>query len=335
MPSGSWRATSRSMGGGGLVAVERGGLGLGGSLGNTAFLVKSGDATTATAQLHATTLVTARGGFVAVALGKPKAPRVDDRKAGAHGRVTPPGLSVSVRGTAPGPTGTGLTSFVKPKPPPTEEESDLRPGDDEDGFYRNDEPIAQRKARWAADAREAAGVRALERAARGSPPWGAVSIEGEGGVGRDGDGDNARRGARGGKLPESVVALAWRLKAVGGNHHRGLGYHYGREDLPTAFRELAPFPWPKHWRVSDESDVSASGEHKAETRNDEASAETKRRVDAKVTKRFLKFCDQQNDPEFSAWETHTTRDSRWDARGKSPGPKPTFMPAFKKKNAKR
>ena len=83
------------MGGGGLVAVERGGLGLGGSLGDTAFRVKSGDAagdaTTATAQLHATTLVTARGGFVAVALGKPKAPRVDDRKAGARGRVTPPG----------------------------------------------------------------------------------------------------------------------------------------------------------------------------------------------------------------------------------------------------
>lgn len=329
MPSGSWRAMSRSTGGVGVERGPRGGPPLFGSVGDAAFRsVKSEAGTNEQRSTQATvptnTSVTSPSrGFVAVALGKPKLSRVDDRRV-ALARLTAPTLSVEVRGTKPNLSGKCSTS----NPAQTEEDCDLemndtRPGDDEDGFYAvsypDEDPVA-RKARWAADSREAAGVRATERA---KEPWG----DGEGEkTGRKADETISRRN-KNGKL-ESVVAAAWRMKAF------STGRRWG-DDVPTAFKPLEAPPYPKHYELDDELLTqefnNGDDSDKPEKRKNEEN-EWRTRVNTKVQRRFSKFVDSINDPEFSAWDV-SSDDVLGSWKGK--GPRPTPMPVFVSKKERR
>ena len=172
---GSWRATSRSVAGG--VGLERGARGapfLGGPVGDAAFRIQPDGATIPTTETRATHTPPepARGGFVAAALGKPKLSRLDDRR-DALARLTAPALAVEVRGTR----GTSERPSTSEKARlESEEDVDMRPGDEEDGAWP-EESAAARKARWAADAREAAAVRATLRAKESGPGAGAGGDE--------------------------------------------------------------------------------------------------------------------------------------------------------------
>ena len=322
---GSWRATSRSVAGG--VGVERGPRGapfLGGPVGDTAFRQQpSGDASAiplaATRATHHPPEPARGKGFVAAALGKPKLTRLDDR-CDALARLTAPALEVEVRGTR----GTSERPSTSEKARlETEEDVDMRPGDEEDGVWP-EESAAARKARWAADAREAAAVRATLRA------------KGALGTGAGGDDDDATerespsgksRRARVRKL-ESVAAL-WRM--------RGAKQRWG-EEVPAAFRHLPPPPDPPHYGTNGDGNGDGDGArgadgHGQKKTRDAAGDGRDARVRAKLAKRWSKFVDDVADPEFGAWETDTPDADIVDT-WREPGPKPTPVPAFEPRRKK-
>ena len=322
---GSWRATSRSVAGG--VGVERGARGapfLGGPVGDAAFRIQpNGDAcaipTTETRATHPPP-EPARGGFVAAALGKPKLSRLDDRR-DALARRTAPALAVEVRGTR----GTSERPSTSDKARlETEEDVDMRPGDEEDGAWP-EESAAARKARWAADAREAAAVRATLRA---KEPSGAGAVgDDDAAADRESPSGRSRR-SRIRKL-ESVAAL-WRM--------RGAKQRWG-EEVPAAFRHLPPPPDPPHYGThgdGDRDDARGADGRGQKTTRDWADDERERdaRVLSKLAKRWSKFVDDVADPEFGAWETDTP-DADETHVWRGPGPKPTPVPAFEPRRKKR
>ena len=327
---GSWRATSRSVAGG--VGVERGARGapfLGGPVGDAAFRIQPDGATIPTTETRATHTPPepARGGFVAAALGKPKLSRLDDRR-NALARLTAPALAVEVRGTR----GTSERPSTSEKARlESEEDVDMRPGDEEDGAWP-EESAAARKARWAADAREAAAVRAMLRAKERGP-----------GAGARGDDDDATdrespigksRRSRIRKL-ESVAAL-WRA--------RGAKQRWG-EEIPAAFRHFQPPPDPPHYGTNGDVELFDGAREAPETRvarmntRDEKKKaaddeERDARVLSKLAKRWSKFVDDVADPEFGAWETDAP-DADHAHVWRGPGPKPTPVPAFEPRRKKR
>ena len=324
---GSWRATSRSVAGG--VGVERGARGapfLGGPVGDAAFRIQPDGATIPTTETRATHTPPepARGGFVAAALGKPKLSRLDDRR-DALARLTTPALAVEVRGTR----GTSERPSTSEKARlESEEDVDMRPGDEEDGAWP-EESAAARKARWAADAREAAAVRATLRAKERGPGAGAGGDDDDA-TDRESPSGKSRR-SRIRKL-ESVAAL-WRA--------RGAKQRWG-EEIPAAFRHFQPPPDPPHYGTN--GDVELLAREAPETRvarmntRDEkkkaADDERDARVLSKLAKRWSKFVDDVADPEFGAWETDAP-DADHAHVWRGPGPKPTPVPAFEPRRKKR
>lgn len=326
---GSWRATSRSVAGG--VGVERGARGapfLGGPVGDAAFRIQPDGATIPTTETRATHTPPepARGGFVAAALGKPKLSRLDDRR-DALARLTTPALAVEVRGTR----GTSERPSTSEKARlESEEDVDMRPGDEEDGAWP-EESAAARKARWAADAREAAAVRATLRAKERGPGAGAGGDDDDA-TDRESPSGKSRR-SRIRKL-ESVAAL-WRA--------RGAKQRWG-EEIPAAFRHFQPPPDPPHYGTNGDVDLFDGAREAPETRvarmntRDEkkkaADDERDARVLSKLAKRWSKFVDDVADPEFGAWETDIP-DADHAHVWRGPGPKPTPVPAFEPRRKKR
>lgn len=326
---GSWRATSRSVAGG--VGVERGARGapfLGGPVGDAAFRIQPDGATIPTTETRATHTPPepARGGFVAAALGKPKLSRLDDRR-DALARLTAPALAVEVRGTR----GTSERPSTSEKARlESEEDVDMRPGDEEDGAWP-EESAAARKARWAADAREAAAVRATLRAKERGPGAGAGGDDDDA-TDRESPSGKSRR-SRIRKL-ESVAAL-WRA--------RGAKQRWG-EEIPAAFRHFQPPPDPPHYGTNGDVELFDGAREAPETRvarmntRDEkkkaADDERDARVLSKLAKRWSKFVDDVADPEFGAWETDTP-DADHAHVWRGPGPKPTPVPAFEPRRKKR
>jgi hypothetical protein len=329
---GSWRATSRSVAGG--VGVERGARGapfLGGPVGDAAFRIQPDGATIPTTETRATHTPPepARGGFVAAALGKPKLSRLDDRR-DALARLTAPALAVEVRGTR----GTSERPSTSEKARlESEEDVDMRPGDEEDGAWP-EESAAARKARWAADAREAAAVRATLRAKESGPGAGAGGDETSDATERESPSGISRR-SRIRKL-ESVAAL-WRA--------RGAKQRWG-EEIPAAFRHFQPPPDPPHYGTNGDGDGDGDGKSREAQKlgrvarkntRDEKAADDERalmRVRLKLAKRWSKFVDDVADPEFGAWETDTP-DADETHVWRGPGPKPTPVPAFEPRRKKR
>ena len=319
---GSWRATSRSVAGG--VGLERGARGapfLGGPVGDAAFRIQpNGDAcaipTTETRATHPPP-EPARSGFVAAALGKPKLSRLDDRR-DALARRTAPALAVEVRGTR----GTSERPSTSEKARlETEEDVDMRPGDEEDGAWP-EESAAARKARWAADAREAAAVRATLRA---KEPLGAGAVgDDDAAADRESPSGRSRR-SRIRKL-ESVAAL-WRM--------RGSKQRWG-EEVPAAFRHLPPPPDPPHYGTHGDGAWAKNGHGQKTTRDLSADDERERdaRVRSKLAKRWSKFVDDVADPEFGAWETDVSDLDHVDTETRRAGPKPTPVPAFEPRRKK-
>ena len=326
---GSWRATSRSVAGG--VGVERGARGapfLGGPVGDAAFRIQPDGATIPTTETRATHTPPepARGGFVAAALGKPKLSRLDDRR-DALARLTAPALAVEVRGTR----GTSERPSTSEKARlESEEDVDMRPGDEEDGAWP-EESAAARKARWAADAREAAAVRATLRAKERGPGAGAGGDDDDA-TDRESPSGKSRR-SRIRKL-ESVAAL-WRARSA--------KQRWG-EEIPAAFRHFQPPPDPPHYGTNGDVDLFDGAREAPETRvarmntRDEkkkaADDERDARVLSKLAKRWSKFVDDVADPEFGAWETDIP-DADHAHVWRGPGPKPTPVPAFEPRRKKR
>jgi hypothetical protein len=193
----------------------------------------------------------------------------------------------------------------------------LRPGDDEDLVEDPEETPAARKARWAADAREAAAVRAT-RGAR--EPWG---DEVQGREPLDGS------GARPSRVKFDSIATTWRLR--GAEKRRG-----GASEIPVAFFHLQTPPDPPHYGTRDareesNGDQGFGSRERDEDHSDEREREREvrnARARARIAKRRSKAADEADDSEFGAWETDQENSSNPTLAWRGPGPRPTPVPVF-------